>query len=104
MSRDERHLVSASEDCSVRIWNLKVEAALKQDGDGVHVRAYNAVISSSISLGYRKEQGSSVDRERDTSIVGYGTFSIFHSFVVARFHVIFMCYPRVNPPGVWVQV
>ena len=84
LSPDQRHLVSASSDCSVRIWDLKtseqvgrpllhddelltlaipsdgqyiasagkdkkvyvwsVESALKQSGNQVRVRAYNAVV------------------------------------------------------------
>jgi WD40 repeat protein len=55
LSPDERHLVSASSDYSVRIWDLKTnqdkkvyvwsfEAALKQSGNQVRVRAYIAVV------------------------------------------------------------
>jgi len=85
MSRDECHLVNASEDCSVRIWNLKVEAALKQDGDGVHARAYNAVISSSISLPMLVTSNSNGCRYLILNLVACASHIKFHWFTTSGY-------------------
>jgi WD40 repeat protein len=40
---DGRYIASAGKDKNIYVWSL--EAALKQSGDRVHVRAYIAVVS-----------------------------------------------------------